>query len=151
MDQAWNDPKTLAVISKVAGIDLIPNIQYKVGNIDISIQSAVKGKEDFGDRSGDNNFVTKWHYDAFPFVCVVMMSDATNMLSGETALKTGTGEILKVGGPQMGSAVILQGRYVEYQALAAIGGAERITMITSFRPRDPCKKDDSVLTSIRPI
>ncbi|GJC80490.1 hypothetical protein ColLi_03328 [Colletotrichum liriopes] len=67
------------------------------------------------------------------------------MLGGETALKTGTGEILK------GSAVILQGRYVEHQALAAIGGAERITMITSFRPRDPCKKDDSVLTSIRPI
>ncbi|KZL81735.1 hypothetical protein CI238_10812 [Colletotrichum incanum] len=151
MDQALNDPKTLAVISKVAGIDLIPNIQYEVGNINISIQSAARDKENFGDRSGDNNSVTKWHYDAFPFVCVVMMSDATNMVGGETALKTGTGEILKVRGPKMGSAVILQGRYVEHQALAAIGGAERVTMITFFRPRDPCMKDDSVLTSIRPI
>ncbi|KAJ3960406.1 hypothetical protein N0V92_002943 [Colletotrichum tropicale] len=151
MDQAWNNPKTLEVISKVAGVDLIPNIQYEVGNINISIQKAASDEDKAAAKNGDNTSVTKWHYDAFPFVCVVMMSDATNMLGGETALKTGTGEVLKVRGPQMGYAVILQGRYVEHQALAAIGGAERITMITSFRPRDPCVKDDSVLTSIRPI
>ncbi|KAH0420653.1 hypothetical protein CcaCcLH18_13896 [Colletotrichum camelliae] len=151
MDQAWNDPKTLEIISKVAGVDLIPNIQYEVGNINISIQKAASDEHKAAAKNGDNTSVTKWHYDAFPFVCVVMMSDATNMLGGETALKTGTGEVLKVRGPQMGYAVILQGRYVEHQALAAIGGAERITMITSFRPRDPCVKDDSVLTSIRPI
>ncbi|KAF4817323.1 hypothetical protein CGCTS75_v012416 [Colletotrichum tropicale] len=151
MDQAWNNPKTLEVISQVAGVDLIPNIQYEVGNINISIQKAASDEDKAAAKNGDNTSVTKWHYDAFPFVCVVMMSDATNMLGGETALKTGTGEVLKVRGPQMGYAVILQGRYVEHQALAAIGGAERITMITSFRPRDPCVKDDSVLTSIRPI
>ncbi|KAI8222277.1 hypothetical protein K4K54_007021 [Colletotrichum sp. SAR 10_86] len=151
MDQAWNNPKTLEVISQVAGVDLIPNIQYEVGNINISIQKAASDEDKAAVKKGDNTSVTKWHYDAFPFVCVVMMSDATNMLGGETALKTGTGEVLKVRGPQMGYAVILQGRYVEHQALAAIGGAERITMITSFRPRDPCVKDDSVLTSIRPI
>ncbi|KAK0381004.1 hypothetical protein CLIM01_01580 [Colletotrichum limetticola] len=151
MNQAWNDPKTLAVISQVAGVDLIPNIQYEVGNINISVQSKTGDQERTQINASNNTSVTKWHYDAFPFVCVVMMSDATNMVGGETAIKTGTGEILKVRGPQMGSAVILQGRYVEHQALAAIGGAERITMITSFRPRDPCIKDDSVLTSIRPI
>ncbi|KAJ0382268.1 hypothetical protein COL922a_012915 [Colletotrichum nupharicola] len=162
MDQAWNNPKTLEVISKVAGVDLIPNIQYEVGNININIQKAASDEDKAAAKSGDNTSVTQWHYDAFPFVCVVMMSDATNMLGGETALKTGTGEVLKVRGPQMwpsvsqltllkGYAVILQGRYVEHQALAAIGGAERITIITSFRPRDPCVKDDSALTSIRPI
>ncbi|TID04889.1 hypothetical protein CH35J_003200 [Colletotrichum higginsianum] len=143
--------ETLAIISKIAGVDLIPNIQYEVGNINISIQNAVGDRKEVQAKSSDSNSVTKWHYDAFPFVCVVMMSDATNMVGGETALKTGTGEILKVRGPQMGSAVVLQGRYVEHQALAALGGTERITMITSFRPRDPCIKDDSVLTSIRPI
>ncbi|KAF6803992.1 hypothetical protein CSOJ01_10503 [Colletotrichum sojae] len=151
MNQAWNNPKTLEVISKLAGVDLIPNIQYEVGNINISIQKPADDKTTAQTEGNDNISVTKWHYDAFPFVCVVMMSDATNMQGGETALKTGTGEVLKVRGPQMGYAVILQGRYVEHQALAAIGGAERITMITSFRPRDPCVKDDSVLTSIRPI
>jgi hypothetical protein len=50
-----------------------------------------------------------------------------------------------------GSAVLLQGRHITHQALAAVGGAERITMITSFRPRDPFVSDSSVLTSIRPI
>jgi hypothetical protein len=50
-----------------------------------------------------------------------------------------------------GSAVVLQGRHITHQALAAVGGAERITMITSFRPRDPLVPDSSVLTSIRPI
>lgn len=105
MDQAWNDPQTLAIISKIAGVDLIPNIQYEVGNINISIQNAVRDRKEVQAKSSDSNSVTKWHYDAFPFVCVVMMSDATNMVGGETALKTGTGEILKVRGPQMVSHV----------------------------------------------
>jgi hypothetical protein len=32
-----------------------------------------------------------------------------------------------------------------------VGGTERITMITAFKPRDPLVMDDSVLTTIRPI
>ncbi|KAI8315766.1 hypothetical protein K4K59_000701 [Colletotrichum sp. SAR11_240] len=106
MDQAWNNPKTLEVISKVAGVDLIPNIQYEVGNINISIQKAASDEDKAAAKNRDNTSVTKWHYDAFPFVCVVMMSDATNMLGGETALKTGTGEVLKVRGPQMDDSVL---------------------------------------------
>jgi hypothetical protein len=47
--------------------------------------------------------------------------------------------------------VILQGRCINHQALAAYGGAERITSITAFRPKDPLMKDTSVLTTIRPI
>jgi hypothetical protein len=46
---------------------------------------------------------------------------------------------------------VLQGRCIEHQALAAHGGTERITAVTSFRPRDPMMADTSVLTSIRPI
>lgn len=46
---------------------------------------------------------------------------------------------------------MLQGRYISHQALAAHGGNERITMITSYRPRDPCIAHTSVLTTIRPI
>jgi hypothetical protein len=30
-----------------------------------------------------------------------MLSDCTNMIGGETALRTGTGEIMKVRGPAM--------------------------------------------------
>ena len=45
----------------------------------------------------------------------------------------------------------MQGRYIEHQALAAFGGQERITMVTSFRPRSPRVRDDTVLTTVRPI
>lgn len=45
----------------------------------------------------------------------------------------------------------MQGRYIEHQALAAFGGQERITMVTSFRPRSPRIRDDMVLTTVRPI
>lgn len=47
--------------------------------------------------------------------------------------------------------MVLQGRYIEHQALAAIGATERITMVTSFRPASPKAKDDTVLTTVRPI
>lgn len=48
-----------------------------------------------------------------------------------------------------GCSVILQGRYIEHQALRAFGTTERITMVTSFRPRDPTVRDDTVLTTVR--
>lgn len=47
--------------------------------------------------------------------------------------------------------MVLQGRCISHQALAAIGGTERITMITAFRPRDPFVPDDADLVTIRPI
>ena len=47
--------------------------------------------------------------------------------------------------------MVLQGRYIEHQALRALGATERITMVTSFRPRDPLLRDDTVLTTVRPI
>lgn len=45
----------------------------------------------------------------------------------------------------------MQGRYIEHQALRALGSTERITMVTSFRPKCPTVKDDTVLTTVRPI
>lgn len=47
--------------------------------------------------------------------------------------------------------MVLQGRYIEHQALRALGTAERISMVTSFRPRCPKVRDDTVLTTVRPI
>lgn len=47
--------------------------------------------------------------------------------------------------------MILQGRYITHQALRALGAQERITSVTSFRPRSPFLKDDTVLTTVRPI
>jgi len=45
----------------------------------------------------------------------------------------------------------MQGRYIEHQALKALGGRERISMVTPFRPRDPSIRDELVLTGSRAI
>lgn len=47
--------------------------------------------------------------------------------------------------------MVLQGRYIEHQALRAFGTTERITMVTSFRPKSPAVKDDTVLTTVRGV
>ncbi|KIX98557.1 uncharacterized protein Z520_05858 [Fonsecaea multimorphosa CBS 102226] len=151
MYDAWKNPKTLSIVSKIAGIDLVPAIDIEVGNINVSVQDPLKGFQKQENQSDDDIPVTKWHVDSYPFVCVVMMSDASHMVGGETAIKTGAGEIIKVRGPQMGSGVVLQGRHITHQALGALGGSERITMVTAFRPRDALIPDSSVLTTIRPI
>lgn len=45
----------------------------------------------------------------------------------------------------------MQGRYIEHQALKALGGRERISMVTSFRPKSPFIMDESILTGVRGI
>ncbi|MCJ1287187.1 hypothetical protein MMC26_006535 [Xylographa opegraphella] len=163
----WKNPETLAIVSKIAGIDLVTEMDFEIGHINISVKSekqkeeelrayAEKASADADEGIGgcpweDDKPIVDWHTDSYPFVCVTMLSDCTNMIGGETALRTGTGDILKVRGPQMGCAVVLQGRYIEHQALRALGTAERITMVTSFRPRCPDQRDDTVLTTVRAI
>lgn len=41
------------------------------------------------------------HRDSHPFVCVVMLSDASHMVGGETELECGDGSSVKVKAPQM--------------------------------------------------
>ncbi|CAL3964284.1 hypothetical protein PZA11_001679 [Diplocarpon coronariae] len=145
--EAWKHPDTLAIISKIAGVDLVPVMDYEIGHVNLS----KPGDREDHHGAEDDGAIVGWHRDSYPFVCVLMMSDTTNMVGGETALRTGTGEIRKVRGPSMGSGVILQGRYIDHQALSAFGGQERITMVTSFRPRSPRIRDDTVLNTVRPI
>ncbi|BDD56440.1 hypothetical protein MPDQ_001909 [Monascus purpureus] len=156
----WKSPETLSIISKIAGVDLVPAIDLEIGHINISVQSeeeknkelaAVEEKKATDVDWKDDDPIVDWHTDSYPFVCVTMLSDCSTMVGGETALRKANGEVVKVRGPQMGSAVILQGRYIEHQALRALGTTERISMVTSFRPRSSAVKDDTVLTTVRPI
>ena len=48
----------------------------------------------------DDKPIVDWHTDSYPFVCVTMLSNCESMTGGETALRTGDGEVLKVRGPQ---------------------------------------------------
>ena len=115
---AWKNPKTLEAVSKVAGIDLVTEMDFEIGHINISnTKTEVQKAEEVlavaekiladadegiaGCPWEDDKPIVDWHTDSYPFVCVTMLSDCANMVGGETALKTGTGEILKVRGPEM--------------------------------------------------
>lgn len=75
-------------------------MDYEIGHVNLSIPGE---KKEFDSQKliceDDGEAVVGWHRDSYPFVCVLMMSDTTGMVGGETALRTGTGEIKKVRGP----------------------------------------------------
>lgn len=115
---AWNNPETLSIISKIAGVDLVPAMNCEIAHVNFSVKSEKetqeelaainREKEGFENDEGiagcpweDDSPVVGWHTDSYPFVCVLMLSDCTNMVGGETALRTPNGDIMKVRGPGM--------------------------------------------------
>ena len=107
-------------------------------------QSAVS--RDINDKSA---IVGDWHNDVYPWVCVLMISDPTGMSGGETALRKGNGEFMKVRGPAMGYAVVMQGGSINHAALKQHGVGERITMVTALRPKDPLVQDGTTLSRVK--
>lgn len=107
----------MAIISKIAGIDLVPAMDWEIGHVNISVQSEEQKNQALTEvaekvtREADEGVagcawedekpIVDWHTDSYPFVCVTMLSDCTNMIGGETALRKGNGEIVKVRGPQI--------------------------------------------------
>jgi hypothetical protein len=168
MYDAWTHPKTLAAISAVAGTDLEIIMPYEIGHTNIQLGPEGKGdvfniplsaetptpiklSEDT-DKDDLARPCVHWHYDSYPFVCVVSLTiPSATQHGGETALKRHDGSILKIASPGEGWATVLQGRLIEHVALRAFGQGERITMVTSFRPKDARVRDDSVLTTVRPV
>ncbi|RDW87038.1 uncharacterized protein DSM5745_03680 [Aspergillus mulundensis] len=156
---AWKSPEVLSKVSSIAGIDLVPAYDYEIASINIAAKddpvesNSVAADGPAGAKSGEDDDAPAfaWHYDSFPFVCVTMLSDCTGMVGGETAIKLPSGEIKKVRGPAMGYAIVMQGRYMYHQALKALGGRERISMVTAFRPKDPLARDESILVGVRGI
>ncbi|KAK7423314.1 hypothetical protein QQX98_001104 [Neonectria punicea] len=147
----WHSPEILSAISRVAGVELVPAIDFDVGHLNVSINNDTNISQANDESKKNDSSAFAWHHDSYPFVCVTMLSDCTGMVGGETAIRTGSGEIMKVRGPAMGTAMIMQGRYIEHQALKAMGARERISMVTSFRPKDPLIRDEIVLTGVRAI
>ena len=99
---AWKSPEVIARISEVAGVDLVPSIDFEIANINISINNPNVEVALTDDKPQEDELpAVAWHYDSFPFVCVTMLSDCTDMVGGETALRTATGEIMKARGPAM--------------------------------------------------
>lgn len=82
----------------------MPLMDNEIAQINVSVNDETTPTPDpralEEDPLADGSSVA-WHYDSVPFVCVVMLSDCTNMVGGETALKMPSGEIMKVRGPTM--------------------------------------------------
>jgi hypothetical protein len=76
-------------------------MDVEIASVNVSVEGPGESTKAKTTIVSDDIPVTKWHVDSYPFVCVLMMSDASNMVGGETAVKTSSGEILKVRGPQM--------------------------------------------------
>jgi hypothetical protein len=85
-------------------VDLVPVIDLEIASVNISVEDPDNGEIKKSVRPQNDIPVTKWHVDSYPFVCGLMMSDASAMVGGETALKASSGEIMKVRGPQMVSS-----------------------------------------------
>lgn len=91
-------------------------MDYEIAHVNISVKTEEQTQDEiakihqqrqfFAEDEGiagcpweDDKPVVGWHTDSYPFVCVLMLSDCTNMVGGETALRTGNGDVLKVRGP----------------------------------------------------
>lgn len=170
----WSSDEILNACSQAAGCELEVVFDYEIGHINVSLPPGVdegdddlekllppvdppKQKAEVTDEEAEASAaagianITAWHNDSYPWVCVVMLSDPTGMKGGETALRKGDGSILKVRGPQTGSAVMMQGGLINHVALKSLGVGERITMVTSFRPKDPHATDLSNLGNVKAV
>lgn len=158
---AWTHPKTVELISTMAGVELEVVMDYEIAHVNIGVtseevaeqQRKVHAREQAlsGENSGEDiPAIVGWHKDSYPFVCVLMLSDTSNMIGGETYLRMGDSKVAHVQGPQKGSAAVLQGRLIEHLAPKPLGASERITMVTSYRAKDPMLHEGSVLSTVKP-
>lgn len=91
-------------------------MDFEIGHINISVHSeeekaqALEAAEADKDQPAeaqdmeDDNPIVGWHTDSYPFVCVTMLSDCTDMIGGETELRKADGSVARVRGPQMVSS-----------------------------------------------
>ncbi|KAH7303843.1 hypothetical protein B0I35DRAFT_446111 [Stachybotrys elegans] len=169
--QFWRSPEVLKIVSDIAGVELVPVIDYEISHVNVQLgpggieaarrtpveppEATAEAIKQFGGMSkeemvkDDSQRVIEWHRDSHPWVCVVMLSDSRYMCGGETELLKGDGTTMKVKAPQMGCAVLLQGRYITHTAAPVTNMPERVTVVTSFRPKNPMLIDDSTNLNVR--
>ncbi|EGU86513.1 hypothetical protein FOQG_12858 [Fusarium oxysporum f. sp. raphani 54005] len=162
--QAWYHPATQAAIDEAFGTGLKPlerhcdigyaNVQlgeggtagvYKYNEIPAKPQPPSKAATGISKSQWDDVPIDGWHKDQVPVVCVVMLSDISNMQGGETAIRTGQGNLIKARGANLGGAVLMQGGNLEHAALRASNCSERVSMVTSYCFANP-DLDDSRTT-----
>jgi hypothetical protein len=90
---AWTHPETLAAISGVAGIDLVPVMDMEISHVNI-LRSEHRG-------SIRNDYPVQWHRDDYPYVCVLTLGNTAHMTGGQTLLREGLAGISARDPPKM--------------------------------------------------
>jgi len=81
---AWRSPETLDIISKIAGVELVPQMDFEIAHINISTQTEEQKQEALaavaektsreldegvsGCGWEDDHPIVDWHTDSYPFV-----------------------------------------------------------------------------------
>lgn len=141
--QFWTSPEVLGIVSKIAGVDLVPVMDYEVCHTNVQLgpggisavvdtpiwppEATEEQKKTFSQRKVDtatevSRPIVPWHRDSHPFVCVVMLSNTEYMTDGETELMKGDGSTIKVRSPQCVSNQHLETRHHEFSSNKEIPG-----------------------------
>jgi hypothetical protein len=164
--QAWYHPATQAAIDEAFGAALTPLRRHcDVGYANVQLGSeglqgiyaydevppkgmpatSTSTQAAAQECTWDRVPIDSWHKDQVPVVCVVMLSDTSTMVGGETAVHLGNGNVIKARGAGLGGAVLMQSGNLEHAAMRATNCPERVSMVTSFVFADP-DLDDSKCT-----
>ncbi|CAH0047314.1 unnamed protein product [Clonostachys solani] len=161
ISQTWHHPATQAAVNDAFGCPLSHQLgENDLGYINVQLGSEglagvyklretpskpLPKSEKLPSSVYDDVPVDKWHKDMTPVTVVLMLSDTSTMVGGETAVKTGDGRVIKSRGTAIGGAIIIAGGYAEHAALRAENCPERLTMTACFSYADP-NADDSATT-----
>ncbi|KAG9948736.1 hypothetical protein KCU85_g4831, partial [Aureobasidium melanogenum] len=166
----WNHPETLKILSGLMQAPLMPIFKIEEGFVSVQTKSSNDIEEmkkevsiepdhqlielSEEERNADplkTGSIIPWHFDSYPYACIVMLSHTDGMVGGETFIKCGNGTITKVEGPSYGCAYIIQGGILEHLASRAKGVKERIASVASFRANIDGFYDISFTTNTRPM
>lgn len=153
----WNSDQLKKVVSEAAGAELEPVMDYEIAHANIQIKPSGpspfdqlmafpreitasevvidSNQHDAPKLPEEKDMVVEWHKDCYPFVVIVMLSDPQGMSGGETVVRMGDGSHKFVKSPGVGQALVFQGGQILHAALPTINSSERITLVTSFRPK----------------
>lgn len=86
----------------MAGIDVVTAVDVEIGHCNVSAgeEGGLLARPVLTAQDQDVS-AFGWHFDAYPFVCVIMLSDCSGMVGGETVIRCANGEQIKARGPTM--------------------------------------------------
>ncbi|KAK6076880.1 hypothetical protein SCUP234_06949 [Seiridium cupressi] len=157
--QAMTHPITQAAVNSAYGHALRLQIgEVALGYINVQLgeggvtspyelpEMPMKPKDAVGSVE-EEEILDMWHKDMTPVVLVLMLSDTSTMLGGDTVIKMGNGQIVKVRGASVGGAVMMTGGYLLHSAVRVQNCGERLSLVNSYCFNDP--NADDTATSLR--